>query len=263
MKKLFVIAVLMLVLQNTFAQSDLSEYSYIVIPEKYEFLFEEDQHQLNSMTKFLFNKYGFNAFFPNELPNVRRCDGLWANVEEKPGFIWTTLQLVIRDCYGTVVYRGVEGKSKYKEYRKAYQDALRNSFEGIAAMGVKQKPVESSPDLKQTEVSEDTGVTSKSTTAVPAVASTYGLAYIPDAKFSNYTYQGVNYLLRRTANGYSFYQEVEEAEDGLVLLGRIKQDGDRLEYKAENGVQTEVRFIEGGHLELKTSKGSTTYRYKA
>jgi len=263
MKKLFVIAVLMLVLQNTFAQSDLSEYSYIVIPEKYEFLFEEDQHQLNSMTKFLFNKYGFNAFFANELPNVRRCDGLWANVEGKPGFIWTTLQVVIRDCYGTVVYRGIEGKSKYKEYRKAYQDALRNAFEGIAAMGVRQKPVEGSPDLKKNSVSEEAGMEANANIAVPADASGYGLAYIPQAKFSNYTHQGVNYLLRRTTNGYSFYQEVEEAEDGLVLLGRIKQEGDRLEYKAENSEKTEVRFIEGGNLELKTSYGVTTYRYKA
>ena len=263
MKKLFVIAVLMVVLQNTFAQSDLSEYSYIVIPEKYEFLFEEDQHQLNSMTKFLFNKYGFNAFFPNELPNVRRCDGLWANVEGKPGFIWTTLQLVIRDCYGTVVYRGIEGKSKYKEYRKAYQDALRNSFEGIAAMGVSQKAVEGTPDLKETSISGKEGNQASNKKAVSTKALTFGLAYIPKEKFSNYTYQGVNYLLRRTTNGYSFYQEVEEAEDGLVLLGRIIQDGDRLKYKAENGEKTEVRFIEGAHLELKTSSGITTYRYKA
>lgn len=253
MKKLQLLPVLFLLLQSALAQTDLSQYSYIVVPEKYEFLYEDDQYQLNSMTKFLFNKYGFNAYFANELPNVRRCDGLWAEVQGKPGFIWTTLQVVIRDCYGTVVYKGIEGKSKYKEYRKAYQDALRKAFEGLSALGVKQRAVEDAPDLEEAEVPAQ-----KDSSIAPD-----GMAYMPGEKFSNYTNGGNNYLLRKTEQGYSLYREVYTSDDGLVLMGRIILDNGGMEYRAENGETSAVRFLEGGDFELTGSDGKTLYRLKS
>jgi len=57
------------------------------------FLHEDDQFQLNSLTKFLLNKHGFNALFNTEVPdNVRRCDGLWAEVLKTSGLVYTNLE---------------------------------------------------------------------------------------------------------------------------------------------------------------------------
>ena len=140
-KKILLLVVLSSFISTIYAQKSASDYNHIVVPELYEFLFEEDQHQLNSMTKFLFNKYGFNAYFPSELPNVKRCDGLQAVVLGKPGFIYTKVTVIIKDCYGEEIFRSEEGKSKYKEYKKAYQDALRKAFVSIESLGVNQKEI--------------------------------------------------------------------------------------------------------------------------
>ena len=42
------------------------------------------------------------------------------------------LQLVLIGCKGKEVYTSEVGKSREKEYRKSYQEALRNAFKGTA-----------------------------------------------------------------------------------------------------------------------------------
>ena len=63
-------------------QTNLSDYSYVIVPDQFDFLKSKDQFQLNSMTKFYFEKSGFNAYLADSAPNANRCDGLYANVEE-------------------------------------------------------------------------------------------------------------------------------------------------------------------------------------
>ena len=45
----------------------LSNYSFIVVPKKFDFQFSDDQYQLNSLLKFLFNKHGFHDYFYQRL----------------------------------------------------------------------------------------------------------------------------------------------------------------------------------------------------
>lgn len=123
---------------QTQAQKEPSEFEFVVVPDQYSFLFEKDQFQLNSLTKFLFNKHGFNAFFNTELPNIDRCAGLYADVIRDNGFVWTNLTVELRDCKGNLIFRSIEGKSKLKEYNKAYSEALRVCFESIQALEVQQ-----------------------------------------------------------------------------------------------------------------------------
>ena len=108
---------------SSYSQKSLNDYAYVVISEQFEFQNQKDKYQLNSLTKFLFNKYGFHAFFNAEVPaNVNRCDGLWVDAEGAPGFIITKIQLVLSDCNGNEVYRSKFGKSKIKDYKKAYYE---------------------------------------------------------------------------------------------------------------------------------------------
>ncbi len=130
-KYLAVLALFFLTTLNTYSQKTPSDYSFVVVPDRYDFLFEKDQYQLNSLTKFLFNKHGFNAYFNTELPNISRCDGLWADVIRDDGFVWTRLTVVLNDCDGNEVYRSAAGRSKLKEYKKAYYEAMRGAFESI------------------------------------------------------------------------------------------------------------------------------------
>jgi len=90
MKRFYLIAFFYITITNLgFSQKSLSDYSYVVVSEQFEFQKEKDKYELNSFTKFLFNKHGFHAFFDREVPvNVNRCDGLWAEAEGGPGFVY-------------------------------------------------------------------------------------------------------------------------------------------------------------------------------
>lgn len=271
--------ILLLLLISSFAseinaQKSAGDYSYVVVPELYEFLHTEDQHQLNSLTKFLFNKHGFNAYFPSELPNVKRCDGLQAEVIGKPGFIYTKITIILKDCYGEEVFRSEEGKSKYKEYKKAYHDALRKAFVSIEELGVHQKETKVYEDdfdndadspapteinkMKDPPVGmndDKSNVTAGSGSKITTVVVALNL---PEAKFSNYQLDGNSYLLRKTDTGYSLYRETEDSETGLALEGVILVDGLKLSYVSEAG-DMDVKFDENGDLTLWNSVMKFTY----
>ena len=138
-----------------FSQSKLNNYTYVTVPERFNFLSENDKYQLNSITKFLLNKYGFNAYFENELPKIiSRCDGLKADVEKESGFVYTKLAVIFKDCEGNEVYRSPQGKSKIKNYGQAYSQALRRALDHIKLLGVKQKSLKNDEELivKKTEI---------------------------------------------------------------------------------------------------------------
>jgi hypothetical protein len=275
-KKIMLLVFVSSFISNIYGQKSASDYSYVVVPELYEFLFEADQYQLNSMTKFLFNKYGFNAYFPSELPNVKRCDGLQAEVLGQPGFTYTKITVVLKDCYGEEIFRSEEGRSKYKEYKKSYQDALRKAFESVAALGVSQKEIityeddltnrtddpsgdvinemQSPPD----KVNDDNAnITVGTGTKVMAVA----IANFPKDKYTSYELDGKSYLLRKTSEGYSFYEESENAPNGLLLKGTIAMADDGAFYTTSEGKEYSAGFYANGDLILESM--GTLIRYKA
>ncbi|WP_458627539.1 hypothetical protein [Winogradskyella sp. PC D3.3] len=124
-----------------YAQKNINEYKYIIIPTSFEFSKSEDQYQLNSLTKFLFNKYGYDAYFINELPEdlkKERCLGLRADVSNaKSGMFKTKVEITLKDCYDVVVMTSKVGDSRLKEYGKAYNEAIREAFETFQNMDYK------------------------------------------------------------------------------------------------------------------------------
>lgn len=118
---------------SVFSQESINNYKYVVIPTKYDFLKSEDQYQVNSLTKFLFNKYGFTAFMDNEQfsedLNNNRCLALYADVVEHNAFMKTKLQIDLKDCNNKLIQSSKIGETREKEYTKAYNLALRDAFE--------------------------------------------------------------------------------------------------------------------------------------
>ena len=66
--KLFSLFILIMYVTVSFSQNELNAYKYIIVPKEYDFFKykEEDKYKLNSLTKFLFNKYGYVALFQHE-----------------------------------------------------------------------------------------------------------------------------------------------------------------------------------------------------
>ncbi|SDS72153.1 hypothetical protein [Winogradskyella sediminis] len=115
------------------AQKSLNDYKYIIIPNAFEFSKSDDQYQLNSLTKFLFNKYGYKAYSIDELSEdlkKDRCLALTADVSnDEGGMFKTKLEIILKDCYNEEIMRSKIGESRIKEFKKAYHEALRDAFE--------------------------------------------------------------------------------------------------------------------------------------
>lgn len=118
-----------------FAQKNINSYKYILVPKQFEFQKSADQYQLNSLTKFLFEKAGFTVMFADEnLPAelaANSCLGLKAKVNNGSGMFSTKMNLELTDCYNQVVFSTNDGKSKEKDYKTAYHEALRMAFSDI------------------------------------------------------------------------------------------------------------------------------------
>lgn len=138
------ILILCMYVSISFAQSELDGYKYIIVPKKFDFLKEEDKYSVNSLTKFLFEKKGFTTIFndgtyPSDLI-VNPCLALTAHVDEDSGLFTTKLIIELVDCHNKTVYSSGEGKSKEKDYQKAYHEALRGSFVSIEALNYSYNP---------------------------------------------------------------------------------------------------------------------------
>ncbi|UZO80966.1 hypothetical protein NBT05_00440 [Aquimarina sp. ERC-38] len=130
---------------TTFSQKKVNTYKYVLVPESYEFTKGKDAYQLNSLTQFLFEKYGFTAFvigsqLPDDLKDDK-CNALSADVTKQPGMFVTKLVISLKDCFGTVIFTSGPGKSREKEFKKAYQEALRNAFKDIEKLNYSYQPV--------------------------------------------------------------------------------------------------------------------------
>ncbi|MBT0606608.1 hypothetical protein KIV10_00295 [Aequorivita echinoideorum] len=236
----------------------MSDYSFVVVPEQFEFVKGKDQYQLNSMTKFYLEKNGFNPYFESEIPNADRCEGLYANVEELGGFFGTKLQLVLKDCNGAEIYRSPEGKSKYKDFEKTYQDALRKTLENLSSLNVKQKDVQlfkKSENIAETpEIQLDQNISENS----PSRNSPSKI--LPSGKFSKYVYSNNSYLLRKTTEGYSLYEESKNAPDGLLLKGKIIVLGEILKYLDTTGKTFNVSFDASQNMTITDGNVSMVYK---
>ena len=95
---------LLIAFQNfIFAQSDINNYKYVSVPDRFEFLKLSDQYQLNSLTKFLLKKNGFNllegsANYPKDL-SENRCLLLNVDVLKLKGFLKTKLEVQFRNSF--------------------------------------------------------------------------------------------------------------------------------------------------------------------
>lgn len=137
MKKYFLLF-LLFVSFSGYAQNTLNNYKYVIVPEKFNFLKQDDQYKLNTLLKALLNDKGFVAYLDNtELPvdlAGNKCNALSADVQAKNGMFTTNLTILLKDCRGNIIFKTKEGKSREKEYKVSYNAALRDAFTSIEAV---------------------------------------------------------------------------------------------------------------------------------
>lgn len=123
------------------AQSNINSYKYLLVQEQYNFQKSADQYQINSLTKFLFNKYGFNVLgsneqYPSELA-LNPCMALKAVMRNTSSMLTTKVVVDLVDCHNKVIFSTKEGKTSIKDYKKGFNDAIRKAFVDIEELNYK------------------------------------------------------------------------------------------------------------------------------
>lgn len=141
MKKYFLLFAL---LNSAFIFSqNVSAYKYIVVPEKFSFLKEENMYNLNALTKMVFEKQGYEVYYANDvLPQdlaENRCKALYADMLENNNLFVTKIKVELKDCRNQTVYVSEEGTSREKEFAKAYVQAFREVGRSLEILKSKPK----------------------------------------------------------------------------------------------------------------------------
>lgn len=141
-----------------FAQSTINSYKYILVPSQYEFQKEADQYQINSLTKFLFTKNGFTVLssdesYPQDLA-LNPCIGLKGVVRNASSMLTIKVIIDLVDCHNNIVYSTTEGRSKTKDYKRGYNEAIRSAFVGIESLDYKYDGSNGAVAVAQKEVKE-------------------------------------------------------------------------------------------------------------
>jgi hypothetical protein len=122
----------------------MSDFKYIIVPNKFDFLKKSNQYQTSSLTKFLLQKKGFRVFLSTDSLPVdllqNRCLALTAIVSDASGVLIVKNKIALQDCFGTLVYASKFGKSKEKEYKKAYHEAIRKAYATMTDLKFVYKP---------------------------------------------------------------------------------------------------------------------------
>lgn len=137
MKKILSIIVLFVITFNSFAQ-DLNNYKYALVPAKFSFLKTADLYRMNTLTKMFMEKYGFETYLDSEiLPTefaMDNCNKVFVDIVANNTMMSTKLKIVLKDCKNNILYTSEEGKSREKEYKVAYNQALRMAFDNFEVL---------------------------------------------------------------------------------------------------------------------------------
>ena len=146
MMKKIVFSFLFFITLSVFSQQkSINDYKYVIVPDKFDFLKTSDQYQTSSLTKFLLEKKGFTVFLSNDtsLPKEvlqNRCMALTAIVVDASSLFSVKNKIELKDCFDEVIYSSKEGRSKEKDYKKSYHQAIRNAYDSMSDLKYSYKP---------------------------------------------------------------------------------------------------------------------------
>ncbi len=131
------IALFLMFSAGVFAQN-INDYKYALVPTKFSFLKEENQYNLNLLTKMYLQKYGFETYYNNETaPDDfvnSNCNKIFVDIVNNSNMFTTKLKVVIKDCKNNILISSEEGASREKEYKVAYNEALRMAFDNFSVL---------------------------------------------------------------------------------------------------------------------------------
>ncbi|MFD2589075.1 hypothetical protein ACFSQJ_19270 [Croceitalea marina] len=159
---------------NFFGNAQLNNYKYMVVPKQFDAFKEMNQYQTSTLVKYLFTNNGYTTIYDDQLPEDllnNGCLALKANLDDRSSLFATKVAIVLKDCNGVIVYTTQEGRSKIKEYKSAYAEAIRQAFKSFELLNYQYEPKEKEIE-KPITVSFKNDVKSLNTEPIKSVSKT-------------------------------------------------------------------------------------------
>jgi len=161
-------------------QAQLNDYKYVIVPKKFDDFKNTNQYQTSTLIKYLFSNAGFNAVYDDEMPQelaANPCLGLKVKLDNQSSMFTTKTGLILADCTGKSIFLSQEGRSREKEYKISYQEAISQAFKSIEALNYeyseKNEPetvtLSYKNDIKDLNEESKTENTAKNTSEQPMV----------------------------------------------------------------------------------------------
>lgn len=217
--------------------SSVNAYEYVIVPMEFEFQDEPNQYQLNILSRVLLKEQGFKVYMDTEERplNYRgnTCEPLFLEIENTSGFLSISLVARLKDCYDNVLFETEEGKSKIKDFKEGYQDALKRAFASFSDLNYlynKAAEVVSRPKT----IPEDDEQLSKAEDTYP--------------NKSSYKFGGETFWLVKNESGYIIYAnegqlihaELQNADRGSFIYNSKRINGAAF-FDAEGNINVEYR----------------------
>ena len=148
------------------SSAQLNDYKYIIVPKRFEVFKNVNQHNTSVLVKYLLNEEGFNVVYDDAQPLELRTDpclGLRTVLNNNSSLLATKVVIDLVDCQGELVFTTQEGRSKEKDYKEAYAEAIQEAMWSLKGLdysyrpGQKSNPVE--PATPVQEVASEPEVT--------------------------------------------------------------------------------------------------------
>ena len=123
--------VLALCLLSTSLWSQFDPFKYVVVPIQFEAFKQANMHNTSTMVKYYLEQRGLPALYDVSKPSdlvQSPCIGAYTQFIDDSNMIATRVILRFVDCEGKIIFETVQGKSKEKEYKVSYKEAIEQAF---------------------------------------------------------------------------------------------------------------------------------------
>ncbi len=115
--------------------AQFDNYKYIVVPKRFDGFKKENQYGTSTLVKYLLTQQGFNTVYDDfEELKTNPCLGAWVRLQDDSSLFSTKTTLFFEDCHGSSIFETAEGRSKIKQYKASYGEAIREAFFSLGGL---------------------------------------------------------------------------------------------------------------------------------
>lgn len=198
------------------AQTNLDQYKYVSVPNRFDFMKSSDQFQISSLAKFLLTKNKFTVLedlekYPADLA-ANQCLLLNLNVEQIKGFLKTKLEVQFLNCKNQVVFKSDIGMSREKDFKTAYHQALRAAFSSVSEANYKFN------ETFDTVSTNENPISVKPAVSTPMQATDLSSSKLTSEILMTQTSYGFDI---KDADGIVVYSLYQTMSDGIYIIDKL------------------------------------------